>query len=221
MKCYCYETETDFVLLVENAEPKHIDTILHAWFVKTKRGYEKTYPKNGEDKLWHKNSADKELIKKNFARLGQSMFSGVFDWKSVLTALAQKFLENKIQWYIFGSCCEAVRGVKITPNDIDIIVHTSDFYKVKELFPDNIVEPFVDNHGTWLVRYFGRLCLGGAIVDIAADEKLNMENHPYENLTWNGFEVFAEPFHKRYKIETERGRENRLKAMREYMDLTK
>jgi len=222
MKCYCYEADTDFILCVENAEPECEDVILHAWFKKTDNGYEKTYPmESGMDKSWYKKTAEKELIKKNFACLGQSMFSGMFDWERVLLTLAQNFSENGIEWYLFGSSCEAARGVDIVPNDIDIIVHTKDFYKVKEIFPDNMVEPFVDNKNTWLVRYFGRLCVGGAIVDIVADEKMNRENRQYEKLLWNNFNVLVEPFETRYALEVERNRVDRLKAMRKYMESIK
>jgi len=214
MKCYCYEKDDNFILRVEDVETDREDIILHAWFEKTNTGFEKIYPmESGTDKSWHKNIEDKERIKSNFSRLGQSMFSGSFDWSSIMMTLAQIFLENNVEWYVFGSSCEMVRGINISPNDIDIIVHTKNFYKVKELFPDNVVEPFVDNKGSWLVRYFGRLCIGGAIVDVVADEKMNRENHHYDLLSWNGFSVYAEPFETRYALEKKRGRSERLKVM--------
>jgi len=217
MKCYCCEKDDNFILCVEDVEVEHENIFQHAWFKKTDTRFEKVYPmESGADKSWYKNTDDKERIKSNFSRLGQSMFSGVFHWNSVMMTLAQAFFENSVEWYIFGSSCEMVRGINITPNDIDIIIHTRNFYKVKELFPDNVVEPFVDNNGTWLVRYFGRLCIGGAIVDIVADEKMNRENHHYDSLSLNGFSVYAEPFETRYALEKERGRAERLKAMEEW-----
>ena len=222
MKCYCYEINDNFILCVEGAGGEHEETILHAWFEKSDNKFIKTYPmERGVDKLWYKNTEEKERIKNNFARLGSSMFEGIFDCESVLLALAQKFSENGVEWYLFGSSCEFVRGIDIKPNDIDIIVHTRDFYKVKDIFPNNIVEPFVDNNNTWLVRYFGRLCVGGAIVDIAASEKMNFENHHYDKVTWNGFDLYAQPFQTRYSIETKRSRVDRLKAMEAYMNRMK
>jgi hypothetical protein len=134
--------------------------------------------------------------------------------------LAEKFSENGIEWYIIGSVSEAVLGVNVKPHDIDIIVHTKDFYKVKSIFPECVVEPFVDNKGIWLVRYFGRLCLDGALVDIAADDKMNLENHQhqYEKVSWNGCDVFIEPIQDRYKVEIQRDRKDRIKAIEEYMN---
>jgi hypothetical protein len=219
MKCYCYETETEFIFCVEDADMKFEDNLQAAWWKKTDKKFIKAYPKEMDDGV---DAKDKELVKRNFARLGQSMFEGVFDWEKVLLLLAQKFSDNGIEWYIIGSTSEAVLGVNIKPHDIDIIVHTRDFYKVKSIFPDYVVEPFVDNKGTWIVRYFGRICLDGAIVDIAADEGMNLERHQhqYDKVSWNGFDIFIEPLQVRYQTELNRNREERIMAIEEYMNCT-
>lgn len=216
MKFYCYETESDFVLCIENADARLNDNIQEAWFKKTETGFSKIYPMKGMDN--GVTAADKELIKRNFARLGQSMFEGIFDWENVLSLLAAKFKEYRIEWYIIGSVSEAILGVDIKPHDIDIIVHTKDFWKVKDIFADAIVEPFVDNKGTWIVRYFGRLCLGGALIDIAADDKMNLESNqlPYEKILWHKYDVHIEPLEFRYKTELKRNRADRIKAIEEY-----
>jgi hypothetical protein len=129
------------------------------------------------DDAWYVISECKEAVINNFARLGCSWFEGIFDWKSVLLLLARLFAENNIEWYILGSTSEAVLGVGVNPHDIDIAVHTKDFYKVKDLTRKYVIEPLGDNKGNWLVRYFGKLCIDGASVDIAADDKLNIENN--------------------------------------------
>jgi len=218
MKCYCYETETEFVLRVENVDTCFEKSLHAAWFTKTENGFIKSYPMIDKDN--GVGAEDKEQIKRNFARLGQAMFEGVFDWKNVLRLLAQKFSDNGIEWYIIGSVSEAVLGVDVAPHDMDIIVHARDFFKVKNLFPDSVVEPFVDNKGTWLARYFGRLCLEGAIVDIAADEKMNLENHQhqYEKVSWNGYTIYIEPLQVRYQVEIGRKRVERIKAIEAYMN---
>lgn len=216
MQCYCYETETEFIFCVEDVDEKLIENLQSAWFQQTDQGFLKIYNKEMESN--GVSAEDKELVKRNFARLGPAMFEGVFDWQNVLLLLAQKFTAHKIEWYIIGSTSEAVRGVDIQPHDIDIIVHTRDFFKVKNIFQDDVVEPFVDNHGTWLVRYFGRLCLDGAIVDIAADEKMNWGNHQYDKLVWNDYDLIIEPLQARYQVEIERKRAERIKAIETYMN---
>jgi hypothetical protein len=130
MRCYCHEDE-------ENIE--------HAWFKKTGDKYIKIYPKNFDDR---------ETIKRNFPKLGESMFKSEGKWEDALYFFGNKCKEQNIRWYITGSISEALIGVKIIPHDIDIFVNTNDFLKVKEIFIDNLIEPFVDNHGIWLVRFF-------------------------------------------------------------------
>lgn len=220
MKCYCYETEIEFIFCVEDADTKFEDNLHAAWWKKIDKKFIKAYPKEMDDGV---DAEDKEIVKRNFARLGQSMFEGIFDWNKVLLLLAQKFSNNGIEWYIIGSISEAVLGMNIKPHDIDIIVHTRDFYKVKSIFPDYVVEPFVDNKGTWLVRYFGRLCIDGAIVDIAADKKMNLENHQhqYDKVSWHDYDIFIEPLQVRYQTELDRNREERIMAIEEYMNSIK
>ena len=104
MKCYCYETETEFVFCVEDADAKLEDNLKAAWFKKTDKGFIKIYNKEMESN--GVNAEDKEFVKRNFARLGQSMFEGAFDWKNALLLLAQKFMDNRIEWYIIGSISE-------------------------------------------------------------------------------------------------------------------
>jgi len=217
MKCYCYETESDLVLCVEDADARLEEAIQHAWFNKTDKGFTKVYPMKDKENGVEKE--DIELVKRNFARLGQSMFEGMLDcdWEKALLLFAQKCSESKIEWYIFGSVSDAVRSINIQPHDIDIVVHTRDFFKIKKLFPDSVVEPFVDNKGTWLVRYFGRLCLSGALFDIVADDKMNLENHQYDKAAWNNYNFYIENLQARYQLELKRGREDRIKAIETYM----
>ena len=110
--------------------------------------------------------------------------------------------------------------MEIRPHDIDIFVHTKDFYKVKDLTRDYVIEPLGDNKGNWLVRYFGKLCIDGAPVDIAADEKLNIESNPqlYEKVSWNGYDIFITPLKQRYAVEIQRNRKDRIKAIEAYMN---
>lgn len=216
MKCYCYDTESEFTLYVEGADTKLTDAIQHAWFEKTDKGFRKVYPNIEGNGV---NLEDKAIVSKNFARLGQIMFEGMLDckWESALLTFAQKCRENGIEWYVFGSISDVLRGININPHDIDIIVHTRDFFKLKEIFLDSVVEPFVDNKGTWVVRYFGRLCLAGVLFDIAAEDRLNLENHKYDEVLWGGYNILVETFQNRYNLEILRGRKDRIIAMETYI----
>jgi len=226
MKCYCYETETEFIFCVEDTEGKICEKLQadQYWTKTDDNKFIKIYPMDtGWDDAWYMVPTYKEAVINNFARLGPSWLEGIFDWKKVLLFLAQKFIENEIEWYIIGSVSEAVLGVDIKPHDIDIVVHTRDFYKVKDLFREYVVEPLGDNKGNWLVRYFGKLCIDGASVDIAADDQMNLENckHLYEKVLWNGYGIYIELLQNRYKVEKQRDRKDRIKEIEKYMDCHK
>jgi hypothetical protein len=222
MKCYCYETKTKFTYCVEGAEGEIYKKLkVDPYWTRTDDDkFIKTYPiDTGWDDAWYLNPEYKEAVINNFALFGKSWIEGIFKWWDVLLSIAKMFTENKIEWYILGSVSEAVLGVNITPHDIDIAVHTRDFYKVKDLTRKYVIEPLGDNKGNWLVRYFGKLCVDGASVDIAADDKLNWENNQllYEELSWNGYNLFITPLQNRYEIEKQRDRKDRIATIEEYM----
>jgi len=148
------------------------------------------------------NQREKELVSGNFNRLGQAMFESLsagIDWKTPLEMVAQKFYENGIEWYIVGSAGDAVRGVDIKPFDIDIVVHTRDYYKAKDIcflnFSDSIISPFTgsddispskyfDNPMGYFInplKYFGRMFLAGAMIEVAADEIWDLESRRPEH----------------------------------------
>jgi len=220
MKCYCYETDTQFIYCVEGAKGK-IRKNLQAdrYWTKTDGGkFLKIYPMDSDwDDAWYLAPEYKQAVIDNFARLGPAWIEGTFDWEAVLLFLAQKFKENDIEWYIMGSASEAVLGVDIKPHDIDIGVSTRDFYKVKDLFQDYVMEPLGDNKGKWLVRYFGKLCIDCASIDIAADEKLNIENQTLDKVSWHGYDLLITPLQVRYETEQQRKRKDRIKAIKAYM----
>jgi len=219
VRCFSEDSQAELTLCVADVPQEFEEIVRHAWFTQTGDRFTKQYPKAaGVDQSWYKDPVQVERIRNNFARLGPQMFAGSFNWQEALTILARKFAEYGIEWYVFGSCCEAVRGIDIIPNDIDIIVHTKDFYKVQAAFPDNVIEPFVDNQDTWLVRYFGRLCVANAIVDIVAAGNMNSENHHYEKVEWNGFSLLTEPIAVRAALERQRDRPERLAAIKAYLE---
>jgi len=79
-------------------------------------------------------------------------------------------------------------------------------------------EPFVDNKGAWVVQYFGQLCINGVMINVAADKKKNLENYDYKKILWEGFLINIEPLEKRYQIEKQRNRIERIKKIEEHMN---
>ena len=243
MKCYCYETDSAFIFCVEDVANAQLEDVIQnkAW-KKTNDKFLMSFPQNV-----FSNEREKELISNNFSRLGQTIFesslSGV-EWEKPLVMLAQKFNDNGIEWYIVGSICDTLRGINVTPSDIDIVVRTKDYYKAKDIcylnFPDSVIAPFMGNQDpNYFVsplKYFGRLLLAGAMIEIAADEIWDLESrHPehkktvwaryehseYEKFLWRGYNLYLETIQHRYQIEKARNRKDKIKVIEEYMNCTK
>jgi len=211
MRCLANIEENQIILSVENIETEELkDTVCAAFFKETKGKYVK---------IFSKDYPEVELIKKNFPRMAEKMFTGKdADWRKALMSFAEVCKQKNIQWYLSGSCCEAVRGMPITPHDIDIHIFTEQFYDVRDAFPEYIMEPFQDLGNSWVVRYFGRLCIEGIQIDLAADEKANLDNHVYDNINWNGIQIFLEPVELRLEIEKTRNRKERIDMILDYIN---
>jgi hypothetical protein len=210
MKCCCYETGSEFNFCVEDVGNVQLeDVIQHMAWRKTDGKFLLSYPQSA-----FSDQREKELISNNFSRLGQAMFETLLseiDWETSLEMLAQIFNENRIEWYIVGSVGDALRGVNIKPFDIDIVVHTRDYCKAKDIcylnFPDSVIAPFTgsedispskyfDNPMEYFInplKYFGRLFLAGAMIDVAADEIWDLESRQSEHkkTMWHGYEQSA------------------------------
>ena len=222
MKCYCYETKSDFIFCVEDVENEQLeDFVQYKGWEKKDGKFLMSYPQHMFS------DCDKDLINNNFARLGPAVFkSGLFgfDWKKPLETVAQKFEESGVEWYLIGSASDAVRGVDVKPGDIDLVVNTRDYEKVKRIlnhhFSDAIITPFTDNKGLLPLQYLSRLFIDGALFEIAADEKWNLGNRQpeYEKISWHGYHFYVEALKLRYQIELGRKRKDRIKAIQAYMN---
>ena len=222
MKCYCYEMDTHLVYCAEVANQElPEDAVLHGGPWKWVNGtLTMAYPLREIN-----DPTDKGLVSENFAIFGgamlQSMQSSIA-YKKPLELLARAFSKCHIEWYLIGSTCDAVRGIEVNPGDIDIVIHTKDFGKVREIchadFHDSIIVPFSDNQSVCPLRCFGGLFLEGSFIEIAADEAWNRGTRQpeYEKYTWNGLDLYMESLQLRYKIEIARGRKDRIQAFENY-----
>jgi len=51
---------------------------------------------------------------------------------------------------------------------------------------------------------------------------MNMENltSPLSKVSWNEYDIFIEPLQNQYKVEIQRNRKDRIKAIEEFMNRT-
>lgn len=207
MKCHCYETDTAFVFCVEGANDAQLENVIqHMAWRKSGDKFLLSYPHNA-----FSYQHEKELISNNFSRLGQKLFESPLSdmaWQAPLEQLVQLFNNADIEWYLVGSAGDALRGVEVKPSDIDIVVHTRDYSKAKEIcyrdYSDSIIAPFTgcseispakyfDNPLEYFINpltYFGRLFLDGVLIEVTADEIWNAESRQSEskNPVWRDYE---------------------------------
>jgi LPS biosynthesis protein len=213
MKCYTIEENGKMIHCIEDFEEQYRQTIIEAYYVPDGNRLIKVFDTTA-------GIEDMQAINENFLRLCEDMFtSQKADWVKALITFSNICNANNISWGLTGSATDALRGANIIPHDIDIYVHTMDFYRVKQIFLNYLIEPFQDLKGTWVVRYFGRLCICGIMVEIAADVKRNLENYDYDEVEWGGKNILMDSFQSRYETEILRDRKDRIKALEEIADL--
>lgn len=151
-----------------------------------------------------------------------------------MAMIAEAFNKNGIEWYIVGSVGDALRGINVSPFDIDLVVFTGDFARVKatcyQNFPDSIIAPFTEHGYINPLKYFGRMFLAGAMVEIASDRIWDMDSRAqgfgrfvspisgYESASWQGYAVNLEAVELRRQIEIARGRPDRVAAIEAFME---
>jgi hypothetical protein len=215
LKCYCIETNEKFMFCIENLEEEYIKNIENSgggsviyFFKKEGDRYIKEYPNNFDNK---------EIIKTNFQKYGESLFKNCVNWEEALETFAEICFKENIDWIIVGSISEAVRGIDFIPHDIDMVVHVSDLDKIKLLFSNYLIEPFIDLGHNWVLQYFGRLCIKGAIIEITADSDETKDFYIFENIKWKNYDLKIKPIKKRYEIEVGRNRIERIEKIKKYM----
>lgn len=209
MRCSTFRDDEAFVLCVDDVPPALAPVLEGAFFQRDGARFVKRYPASVDDQ---------DAVTANFSRLAPAMFTGQdADWESALETFATRCAKAGIEWYATGSVCDALRGIAVTPHDLDLVTHTRDFWRARDIFRPGMVEPFVDNGGTWVVRYFGRICLSAVQIDLVADPSRNGDVHCYEAIEWRGHRIRIEPFEVRYRTEIERDRRDRVAAFEAFL----
>ncbi len=82
-------------------------------------------------------------------------------WRAALEAVLARVEPDG--WWLAGSTALAVRGVPVSPRDIDLISDADGCARLADALADDLVEPLVD--GGWLGERWFRAFVGGARVE--------------------------------------------------------
>jgi len=170
-------------------------------------------------------------IMKHYAAHAEEMFLQLvyrkpIPWKEGLQSFLRRADGSGIRWWLTGSCAACIRGIDLSPHDIDIMVNSEDVPRIRNLFEDVTIEPIIDTNG-WLTKDFGAL-FDQCRIDIASDPQACLDEPdpvdcgPYalahlERFMWRGFEIRVPPVELQLNANRRRGRHDRVKLIEQYL----
>lgn len=77
-------------------------------------------------------------------------------WRDALAEVCRRFAADELDWWLGGSAALAVRGAKVGPHDLDLIIAEADSLRAGELLVDGIIEQVISAEWS-LSRWWGRV----------------------------------------------------------------
>jgi hypothetical protein len=132
-----------------------------------------------------------------------------------------------VEWMLGGSVALAIRGVAITPRDIDFTV--ADHRTTARALSGLLIEPPLRSHGRWIAEWFGR-AWDGMRIEWAAETRPDLDDHEWtsdigpdavaraETIEWHGLSFRVPPLDLQLAVTRERGLNERLAAIEALSD---
>jgi hypothetical protein len=146
-------------------------------------------------------------------------------WESALL----KFItlaETEIDWWLVGSTALAVRGIRVEPKDVDVVVAEEDFFRTNELFDRFIVEPPQETE-EFIARFFTRAFMDARVEWVAGvydwvDSGQPSDFGPVaqresESIQWKGAMVHVPPLQMQLSATLRRGLEDRAALIQQFL----
>ena len=86
-------------------------------------------------------------------------------WETTLEELLEMIDGENIDWWLTGSTALALRGVEVSPHDIDLITSENGALALGQLLQDSLFEPIIKTD-SWICKVFGKAFLY-SVIDIA------------------------------------------------------
>jgi len=125
-------------------------------------------------------------------------------------------------WWLSGSAALAVRGIDVTPRDLDLAV--ADPHAIGQLLQDALVEP-VTQMTDWVAEWFGRAFLGALVAWVSNVRSPIVDHHGLEQgreagrrlelVRWEGHVVPVTPLDLQLLVAQRRGQQDRAEKIRE------
>ena len=220
MKTICRTEGEKTYFIIADADVVYLDTIRELEFQQVEDGFAKTFPAA---------TMHMDTIYQNFARHAEELIlqtAGIHPvpWEQALLALIQRIEQRQdINWLLVGSTALAVRGIEVSPRDIDLVLDDVGAHQVGDLLSDYLIEPVQDSRG-WISNWFGRAFLharvewiGGVDANIDSDEVTDygpMAASRLETINWRGYKLQVPPLDLQLQVSERRGLAERVKKIR-------
>lgn len=143
------------------------------------------------------------------------------NWESALHLFLTRVEDTELNWFIYGSGALAIRGIEVTPGDLDIWVDDADL--AGRIFADLLIEPVTQMQG-WVADKIGR-AYSGCVIEWLSGVHATNEFHEQgaaalaclERTTWNGFSVPVSPLGLQLAVLERRGLAERAAKVRCHM----
>jgi len=136
-------------------------------------------------------------------------------WEHALESVIRRLEGRPIDWWLVGSAALAVRGLAVTPGDVDLAVDDAGARPLGEALLDDLIEPVVPVEG-WVCDWFGRAFPGALVewvggVNERADQPTTSDFGPItasrrETVIWRGHPLHVPPLDLQLAVSEARGR---------------
>ena len=138
-------------------------------------------------------------------------------WEDALTTFLSVSLQS--DWALIGGTALAVRGVEVEPGDVDVVTDVEGAQALDELLVDHLIEPTRYGPG---FGWFGRAFAGSRLEWLGNPRDFkgggwSLGTVDLESVSWRGHQILVPPLDVYLRIETQRGRSDRVEAIRRAM----
>ncbi|MFX1469419.1 MAG: nucleotidyltransferase domain-containing protein [Promethearchaeota archaeon] len=99
-----------------------------------------------------------------------------------LKFIISKLEQTDINWCLVGSLSLYLQGVKIKPNDIDILTDKEGAYKLNKIFDEHEIQKVQFNKSNLFYSHYGKLNINGVIVEIMGDLRIFIDGEWTKNI---------------------------------------
>jgi hypothetical protein len=214
-------TTTSFI--VTDLDPAYHDAVRELYYSPVEEGFAKSYPAD---------TPHLDRIYQNFEQYAEEMVLQTAQvrfvpWDKALFAFLQIIEDKRINWWLTGSAALAVRGLDITPRDLDLIVDDASAPKLGELLLDHLVEPVLPSTG-WIGNWFGRAFLHARLewvggVNASVDTPHVSDFGPtaasrLEVVNWHGKAIRVPPLNLQLQVSERRGLTGRTEKIKRMLN---